>query len=520
MAAVLLLCVVQLLLALVWSVLTPTFRGPAELHHVDRALQVGQGAGFAGSGSVRLSRQVTEAAQLAQFGGEASITPARDMRFRAEEAHARSARPGFAALATEDRPSRHANPLAQQPPLHAALFGGVLAALPATTSFDVQVWLLRVVGAFLVAPLPLLAFAATRCLVEDRRAALAAAAVPLAVPLLAHAGGAVGSAALLALLGGVFVFGLARLLAGQARVLIVGLLGASAGLALLTQTVALAWLPAIPLAAAVAAGRGSCDRRRARAVAIAALVVAAAVGGWWYVRGLEHPGARQTLVGTVAAGDDATLGGWLVQAVAGAPLRFWGQFGWQEFTLPWWLVAPLSVLALVCAVAVLRSPRSMVAGCRAPALVLLWPLLASAVAAVAGTLVAAWTDGGVAAAPVAIQGPYPLGGLVGVAVVVGVGAVALAGWRTRWVPPGLLLLAATVQTAGGWLALRRWWGPADPDTVAASARALVAWSPLPPLAVALLAAALATVVAVAVVSLASISRTARPARRPQWRLGD
>lgn len=501
------LCVVQLLLAIAWSVAVPIFRAPDEIQHVDLARHVASGEGYPDPSTRSLSRQIVVAGQHAQFSSHAAARPDRDARFRVEDATPRRARLSFAAMADPYASSQVPNQMTQHPPLYYAVTGGVLALLPETTSYDVQVWLLRALGALAMAPLPWLAWGAVRWLVDDQRAALAAAAVPLTIPMLAHIGGSVGNDGPLALLGGVCTLGLARLTAGDARVRTGVLLGLSTGLGLLIKAFALAWLVALPVAAVVAVRSGHLRRARAAACAGYAALLAVVVGGWWYGRNLVRFGELQPALGPFPdVVDGPGVGEWLVLVVSRLPLRFWGQFGWVEVALPWtvvWLVTGGVAVAVAAALAARRPPAL---GFRWPAVVLLAPLAATVAVVVAGAARLYL----LADAPVGLHGRYLYGGVVGLAGVVGVGAATLAGWRARWLPVGLLGLATALHLTGGWLALRHWWGPSDPDTAVVALQALLAWAPLPGQAVAALTALLVVGILATAVGLVRQARTARP----------
>lgn len=501
------LCALQLLVALGWSVTVPIFRAPDELQHVDLARYVAAGEGYPDPGTLSLSRQVVVAGQRAQFSSQAASQPDRTVRFRVEDATPRRARLSFAAMAERHAPSEVVNQMTQHPPLYYAATGGVLALLPETTSYDVQVWLLRALGALAVAPLPWLAWATVRWLVDDQRAALAAAAVPLTIPMLAHIGGSVGNDGPLAVLGGVFTVGLARLVAGDARVRTGVLLGLAAGLGLLTKAFALAWLAALPVAAVVAVRRGRLRPSRAAACAGYAGALAAVVGGWWYARNVVRFGELQPTLGPFPdVADGPGVGEWLVLVVSRLPLRFWGQFGWVEVALPWtvvWLATGGLAVAVIAAVAARRPPA---AGFRWPAVTLLVPLAATLAGVVLGAArLYLLTD-----APAGLHGRYLYGGVAGLAAVVGVGAATLAGWRARWLPVTLLGVAVVLNVMGQWLALRHWWGPAEPDTTVVALQALLAWAPLPDGAVVGLGVLLVGCTLAIAVGLVRQARTARP----------
>ncbi|PSO47794.1 MAG: hypothetical protein BRC32_03745 [Actinobacteria bacterium QS_8_72_14] len=166
--AVWLLCGVLLGLALAWSVVVPTFRGPQEIAHVDRARDIAARAGLPPPG-VALSRQVVAAGQHANFWSDfsdsPSLQPDRTVRYRIADAAPRTARPSFDSLFPAGGRSPVVNPQSASPPLYHAVAAGVLAVLPATTAYDVVVWLLRALGARTIVVLSYFLFTG---LLEDR----------------------------------------------------------------------------------------------------------------------------------------------------------------------------------------------------------------------------------------------------------------------------------------------------------------------------------------------------------------
>lgn len=505
------LCALQLLFALLWSVAVPTFRAPGEPGRVDLARHLAAGETYPDPGGQPLSRQAVSAAQEARFSPEPSATPAPGVRFQIEDVRPRHARPSFAALAEAGRPSGVVNPATQHPPLYHTMAAGLFSLLPETTAYDVQVWLLRALTAVLVAPLPWLVWATGRWLLDDQRAILTAAVFPLAVPMLSHVSGAVADDGLMATLGGLFALGLARMVAGDVRLRTGVLLGVAAGLGMLVKVFALGWLLALPVAVAVAVRGGWVRWSGAVACAGYAAALAAVVGGWWYVRNLGRFGEVQPLVGPFwGAGDgEVAVSSWVVSVLAWLPLRFWGDFGWAEVALPWAVVWPMTAALLVAVGAALAARRPPAIGFRRQAMALLAPLVATLVAVlVAAVRLYVFTD-----TPAGLHGRHLYGGLAGLAVIVGAGACALAGWRARWLPVGLLGLAVTLQAVSGWLVLRAWWGPPDAGTAVVSLRVMLAWSPLPSVAVAALALLLGVVVLTVGWGLVVQSRTARPAPR-------
>jgi small subunit ribosomal protein S36 len=285
-AAVWVLVGVQLLLGVGWSLLAPLYRAPDEPQHMDLVLVMARGEGYPGPYDRRMGAQVIASAQRANLPFDDAAMPDRSGRFTAAEAPGRGQRPAFAALAP-DEPTDLVNQMPQHGPAYYAVAGAAVGALPAATAWDAQVWLVRVLTALLVAPLPLLAWLTAARVVPDGRVALAAAAVPLVVPQLAHVAGSVNNDGLLILTYAAATAVLAGVAAGDLRLRTAATAGLLAGLALLTKGFALSLYGVAAVAYAVPAWR----RRRAGEPLAPALLglgltaaVATAVGGWWWVR--------------------------------------------------------------------------------------------------------------------------------------------------------------------------------------------------------------------------------------------
>lgn len=519
-AAVWALCVVQLLAALAWSVLTPVLRGPDEPAHVDLAWQLARsGPAWLDPVDTELSAAVLAAlprahpdAELDPDSAYVLLDPAvRATRFTAAAAPPRAERRALAELPAGEATARTNQMTAH--PLPPYLVGaGVLAAAPADTAHDAHAWLLRVLVALVAAPLPALAHATARRAGADTATGLTAAGLVLAVPMLTHLAGTFNNDLPLATLGGVLALGLARLAGGDAGTRTGLLLGGSIGAGALIKAFALLWPPAVLVAAGVA-----WRTRRAPAAAVGrcvalAGVVAAGLGAWWWVRnlivhGTVQPGGVLYEEGGAPAVD---AGRWLVLAASRLPLRFFGQLGWSEVALPWTLVWALTAVGAVAVAAVLvgRAGRES----RRAALALLAPAAVTYVA----VLASAWSIYQATGQPAGLQGRYLYGGLVGLVVVVAVGVHALAGRAAPLAPPVTLLAAGTVQLVAVAAVLDHWYGPPQAG-VGERLAAVVGWSPLPPAATVGIGGL--TVVA-GVVALATLIAAARdgasragPARR-------
>lgn len=470
------------LLLVVMSVLYPTYRAPDEVAHVDMVLAVGQTSGYPEVGETRISRRVVESrAVVDHVQGE--IVP-----LRAGDAPPRDARPTFAELGPDvasDMPQQ----MAAHPPLYyvaaATTLSAVTALLPPAFdwSFDQVVAFLRLFGAVLVLPLPLLAYHAAHRLDAGRSVEIVAAVVPLGIPQLTHVGASVSNDTLLVLLLTGLTLPALAVAQGDTTVrtaLLTGLLG---GLALLTKGFALfvpLWLGGVY---ALAAWRGG--GWRALRLGAVAVMVATAVGGWWWLRNLATYGTVQPSgLASPPSPDGFTpdAGYWLSFYVRRLSQRFWIEPDIvPEGAPPVDLFATAALVAL-CAAAFVGYRR--VRQRPADLAVLLAPLAGlGGIVTFGGWRVYARTG-----TPFAIHGRYVYGAVVGVAVLAALGAAALAHDRRRWLPLLALVVAAIAQLTAGWLALATYWGSSG---LAARGAAVVAWSPWPATLVAAVVAAAA-----------------------------
>jgi small subunit ribosomal protein S36 len=508
----------QLLLGIGWSLLAPIYRAPDEPQHMDLVLHVARGAPYPGAFDRQVGTQVTRSAERANLSFEGDPMPERGQRFTSEEAPARTQRPSFAAFGP-DRSTELVNQMPQHGPLYYLLAGAATGALPSATSWDVQVWLVRVLSAALVAPLPLLAWWTARVVVGDRRAALAAAALPVAIPQLAHVAGAVSNDSLLILAFGIATAALAHVLVGDLRLRTALVVGAAAGAALLTKGFALALYGVIPIAYVLGARHHGRTRlaERARAAAPGAalsLAVATAVGGWWWIRNVVRYGTPQPYpfpYGDLPAEPVVDLGFWVPYFTSRMALRFWGQLGWVEVALPWPLVWGLSFALLGLMGAALLLRRAPVSSRRPELLGLLAPLAGLGAIVVYGALTQ-YLETGI---PAGTQGRYLFPAVTGMAAVAGAGAMALWGRRGWLVPVAVVGVALALQCFAGLRALEHWYGP-EGGGVALAARAAAAWAPVPPTGLLVVAVLLALTGVGSVVAVAL--ETARaPSAHPEER---
>ena len=386
----------------------------------------------------------------------------------------------------------------QHPPGYYWLAAGAVAL----TGGDDQPWdravgIMRAVSAILVAPLPLFAWAATFRLSGDRRAALAAAVVPLAIPQLTHIGGSVNSDNLLICTGSLVALGLACVLRGDRSLRTAVFVGVALGCALFSKSLALALLPAVFLAylvpwlyerrgvasalsvAVTGSEKGAPASRPSVSAALRPLVVvgvlAFAIGGWWYAINLARYGAIQPSVpgfppGKFLGDNDVLFFHYATRVVL---LRYWGNFGWFEAIMPTTLIyTAAAVAAALLLVGLARASRPR--GLRLALLVMLAPTAATYTLMVKQALGTYLRTGYYSA----LSGRYLFVGVVGVAVVIGMGAANLPRIR-RWSPLVLLLGAGLMQAVAISVVTRRWWEPQG-GSLQQAWGALSSWSPWSP----------------------------------------
>ena len=505
-AALLAHAAVLLLSVFAW----PVHRAPDEPQHADLVIAVANGTAvpWPEPGRLRESRGIAAGASLYLRG---------EPVFRAADAPARW--PSWAS-AGGAAPARPPNQLVQHPPLYYALLGAPLSAVPGWPDwpYDVLVDVLRLAGALLLLPLPLLAWAAARRLVGDGPVAAAAGVAMLAVPHLQHIGASVNNDALLILLVSAVTVPLAGVVRGDLRWRTAGAVGVLTGAALLTKGTALVLLPFVAVAYLLAC-RSSVPR--ALGSGFAALAFGAGLGGWWWVRnklryGVVQPNgliADQTLLDRrpvlTSAGESGprflglfvrrmTENFWLEPAVRPRP-------AFVSVT-SWGLSILVGLLLLVGVVVAVRSPRLRVAE-------VAWLLLpAAGIGAI--VLSGSWAAWKVSLLQSGQQGRYLYPAAVGLALLATVGLRALAGRRVVLVTAAS---AAALQAVMGAVVVTQSWlprtGDPPPSRLWAAWRGWDAWSPLPwpVLAVLALASAAALGRLVAVAARPEAARSAPPA---------
>lgn len=511
-------------LLLVFSLLYPPFTGFDEAQHVDATLALRYGEGWPGPDERVLSEAMVVVATPTLNG--IGMLP-----FTDDDPPPRSERPSFASAGVE-RPNASylvPNQILQHPPLYYAVGAAVLAVVPGSGDwpFDRTVGVLRLLSILFMAPLPLLAWATARRLGAGASVATAAAALPLAVPQLQRVGGTVTNDSLYTLAFAAAVLVLVAVARGDLRRRTALLVGVVVGLALLGKGFALALPPTV--VAVYLAGRAASGRDRARSSwwqsGLMALVVAFAVGGWWWLRNLlvfdaiQPDGSdafRDARLGAPRApGTPVPIGGFLDGAYERLSSRFWGGLGINydgPATYPAWFTDALVVVSLVAVVvALVALRRSRVA--------LLTAVLLPFAGTVAIVLVAIWGGYSYSLRFPGAQGRYLFGALPSLAAAVALGLGVLAGPLRRLLPALVVLFAAAMQAFGLYRVMASSWMPplggrSDLDRLREALSALVDWSPWPPVVTGLMSA-LPVVAGLAVAALAVAHAVRPPADVPE-----
>jgi 4-amino-4-deoxy-L-arabinose transferase-like glycosyltransferase len=434
----------------------------------------------------------------------------------------RAARPSLAAMGGHSFQPGSLNQMEQHPPLYYWLEAGVLSVPGvAGLSWDLQVWLMRLLSVAMLAPLPLLCWASTRrlLLAQSRRApsspdaasrlAVLAGVLPLTVPNLIRDGSSVTNDALLILTTSVLLYMLTRVLTGDLTLRTACGVALSVAAALWTKGFSLV-MPPVILAAYLVGGW----RRRWRPLvkALAAVVAGVAVGAAWWVRnvvayGVVQPDGFGPHGANLLYGkpdNHGTITAFIPQFLHDFAMRIWGGIGIPDAPSPgpvviWGWLALVGVGVLV---AVLVGPAA--ARRRQVILLAATALVVALVAYGSWAVFKHWSHG-----THGTQGRYIYQTLVAVF------AVSTIGWirllrprRARWAPP-IVLAAALATNAAAWLLiLRSWYRPQPPAPSAVAAivatlhhlsgarlvappaeggwhgavTALMTWSPLPPAA--------------------------------------
>ena len=454
-------------LLLTFTFLYPPFMGFDETQHVDAVLSIRHGDGWPAPQERQLSEGIVAVATPL-------LQAASDLPFSDDEPPPRDERPSVEELGVERDSVGQLlpNQITQHPPLYYALQAGVLAVLPGSADwpFDRTVAVLRLVSVLLMAPLPLIAWGTARALRAPPLAASVAALLTVSVPQLQRVGASVNNDAGYTLAFATVVLLLARVAGGDVRRRTVVLTGVAVGVAMLTKGFALVLPLAVGLSFLVGGRRGPGGTTRSWATGLLpgflSLVVAFAVGGWWWLRNLVlygtvqpagwPPSYRDVLqLEPREPGEPAPLTGFLEGAYIRLTERFWGGLEINYVgpaSFPRWWTTTLVVVATVAVVAAVVGAGRR----RLPLVVAVLVPFASTLGVI---LFGIWGGYTYSLDFPGAQGRYLFGNLPSLAAATAFGLVVLAGRARAVVPVAAALLALGMQAAGLRSVLARNWLP-------------------------------------------------------------
>ena len=509
------------------SVVWPVSYGSDEPQHIDMAYDYSAHPfTFYGPGQLQLS--------LANVGMQHAL-PGYPPHIRLSVAPIppRDRRPTFSQLGGHGfEQGGQPNQMIQHPPLYYWMEAVVLH-LPGVSglAWDLQVWLMRLLSILIMAPVPLLCWAATRRLLaapfgrmtpdSAARLAVLAAALPLTIPNLVRDGASVDNDGLLILATSVVLWGMARVITGDLGLRTAAIISTGLAVGLWAKGFALALPPIILIAYLFGASRTVKGWRSALDAVwrpVAVCVAGALVGCFWWVRNLidYHTiqpngfGAAYTEKYIYGPRDNkGTLPHFLPPFLDQFMMRIWGQLGLPDSPSPGPLVIYGWLFVTLIGIVAALTIRSRAGTRRGLAVLGLVPL-AYFLLMFDGSFntFRQWSRLGVRSD----SGRYIYGAIVILAALFAVGWYHLIRPRFHGRLSLMVVAGALLTNGASWLLiLRSWYQPARDSSYGAGTghalSGLLRWSPLPePLTI------LLVMVLPVLTGLASLGLLARDAR--------
>lgn len=454
----------QLFLGLVWSTAQMPYRGVDEPNHEGAVLQLAYHHTWPDPGTLQLQAGVVGTFDAADDGGllKRVIVPA----------PARSDRPTL-ATAGGAVPSAIVNQMSQHPPLAYGVDAVVLRLFPSWQhwNYDRVLFVLRLLSALLLAPLPLLFFAGARRLGLRPDMWLAAAFVPLLLPTLSRLGGSVTNDSMLILLTSALAVATFSVLTGDLSKRMSMMSGVLTMLALLTKGTALV----LPLWLAFAFWRGAHGNfPRAARAALPALPFVVLGGAWWIRNVISFKAIQPAGYHPFTPRPGRHNGFFFSQAFTRLADSSWSTFGSlfpPRLPLAVGYSMSIGILALAL-LAVILPPRPLR---RVDSAILLFPFLAILGVVLEGVYTSYRTYDLLPG----LQGRYLFPALLPLTMAALAGAQRLL---PRGLMPALVLGgAAAMQTAAFVVTIRYFWSPVDsPNSLRKGFRAMEDWAPFEP----------------------------------------
>ncbi|MFT7597656.1 MAG: small subunit ribosomal protein S36 [Acidimicrobiales bacterium] len=430
-----------------YSLLFPTFEAPDEQAHVDMVLF----HDFSGLDTIdNRGRHISGGIGQAMSESMFTVDPRPrgqswpyDERSTFAELDAYQSGPGGGVNYTQQTPSFYYYVLAAESRL-------ILAITPGEPSYDMHVWILRLLsGAFLV-PLPWLLGRSAREIGGGESAEQAAMFTPLLFPQLLHIGGAVNNDDLVLLASAATLLGGLRILRGSVSSTTVALAGLGLGLAVFTKASALVLVPCLAGASLYSWLRLKTPLKPHLITGLLAFLS----GGWFYARNLIGDGTllREVEPSLYAENPafEASFSTYIDIWVPWIMERYVGWFGWFDVRTPAWVYYLVLGFLLVSVLAAMPSSRTA-----------LW--VGGVIPAILGIGVLLQANYGLYASiglTAGIQGRYLFASTIGLWALAGVGAAAVV--RSLRLGERGAVLVLAIAAVANFVAIRRildaYWG--------------------------------------------------------------